>query len=409
MNRGISAWLLVVGVILVSVNLRAPLTSVSPVIGAISDELRLPSAVAGLITTLPLLAFAAFSLMAPYVARRIGLERMIFAALLLVAAGLLTRPWGGVELLLCGTALGGIGIATCNVLLPAFIKRAFPLQLGLMTGVYTVTMNLLGSVASGASVPASQAFGVSWEWTLAFWGVVALCSAAIWGLTGIRSARSYHLSSEEPKVNRQKDALWRYKLSWQMSLYIGLQSFLFFVVMAWLPDIADERGIDAASAGLMVALMQFGGLPFNMAMPLFAGKVRDQRWLALATAAIFATGVACLFMEPSWALALGAAMIGIGGGSSFSLAIMFFHLRTHDEDQAARMSGMAQSFGYTLASAGPPLFGWLHDRSGSWDVPLTLLVAAVALFAWAGLGSGSDRKLPTGSIQAEVAMHVHVR
>ncbi|MFD0670812.1 CynX/NimT family MFS transporter [Cohnella sp. GCM10027633] len=404
MTSGKKTGLIVVGILLVSVNLRAPLTSVSPVLGSISEAFGLSHAVAGLLTTLPLLAFALFSVLAPTFGRRFGLERVFLGALLCVSAGLLARPWSGAWLLLLGTALAGIGIAACNVLLPAFIKRSFPLRLGLMTGVYSVTMNLLGSVASGASVPVSRAFGVTWEWTLAWWGFVALLSAIYWAIWMRGTSGKTGVVAGEP--SRERTSLWRYRLSWQMTLYMGLQSFLFFVVMAWLPDIAAERGVDARSAGFMVALMQFGGLPFNMAMPLLAGKVKDQRLLTSATALIFALGTGCMFMYDAGMLALGAALIGIGGGSSFGLAIMFFSLRTHGAQQAAEMSGMAQSFGYLLASAGPALFGWLHDASGNWDVPLSLLGIAVLVFAWAGLGAGRDAKLPVPDTVREIKVEV---
>lgn len=384
-------WFVVIAVILIAANLRAPLTSVSPLLEAMSSKLGMTHAVAGLATTLPLLAFAVFSVLAPIAARRYGMERVLLAALLLVSAGLFMRPWLGVGNLLLGTAIGGIGIAICNVLLPAFIKREFPSQLGLMTGIFTVSMNLTGAIASAASIPLAHTLGWGWEWTLALWGLPALLTACYW--TVYMQRRPW--STRAPiRTSIGKSMLWRYKLSWQMTLYIGIQSFLFFVIMAWLPDIASERGISREAAGMMVSMMQFGGLPLNFIMPLIAVRLKNQRWLAAANGVLFAAAILLLFLDHAFWLGLGAALIGIGGGSSFSLSIMLFNLRTHTAEQASEISGMAQSFGYLLACTGPALFGWLHDWSGGWNVPLLLLSGFVVVFIWAGLGAGKDVKLP---------------
>ncbi len=391
-----------VAVVLIAANLRAPLTSVSPVLEAMSGKLGMPHAVAGMVTTLPLLAFAVFSVLAPLLARHCGMERTLLAALLLIAAGLFMRPWSGVGILLFGTGVGGIGIAVCNVLLPALIKREFPQRLGLMTGVFTVSMNLTGAVAAAASIPLSRTLGWGWEWTLALWGLPAVLAASYWAVYMKRQPVQAERGPAAAAAAGGTSALWRHRLAWQMTLYIGIQSFLFFVIMAWLPDIASERGIDAGTAGVMVSMMQFAGLPLNFIMPLLAARVRDQRWLAAANGGLFGLAVLLLFLDDAVWLGLGAALIGIGGGSSFSLSIMFFNLRTHTAGQAAEISGMAQSFGYLLACTGPALFGWLHDRSGGWNVPLFLLGGFVVVFVWAGWGAGRDGKLPAPEAAARM-------
>lgn len=386
-------WPVAIAVVLIAANLRAPLTSVSPVLESMSGKLGMPHAVAGMVTTLPLLAFAVFSVLAPMLARRLGMERVLLAAMLLVAAGLFMRPWSGVGILLFGTGVGGVGIAIGNVLLPALIKREFPQRLGLMTGIFTVSMNLAGAVAAAASIPLSRTLGWGWEWTLALWGLPAFLAASYWAaymkLRPVQAERG-----PAAAAGGRTPALWQHRLAWQMTLYIGIQSFLFFVVMAWLPDIASERGIGAGTASMMVSMMPLAGLPLNFVMPLLAARVRDQRWLAAANGGLFGLAVLLLFLDDAAWLGLGAALIGIGGASSFSLSIMFFNMRTHTAGQAAEISGMAQSFGYLLACTGPALFGWLHDQSGGWNVPLLLLGGFVVVFVWAGWGAGRDVKLP---------------
>ncbi|MGG1555774.1 CynX/NimT family MFS transporter [Paenibacillus ferrarius] len=395
------SFVLVLAVILIATNLRAPLTSVSPLLEAMSQKLGMSHPMGGLLTTLPLMAFAAFSVLSPRLSNRFGLERVLLLALFVLSAGLLLRPWLGVSQMLVGTLLAGIGIAICNVLLPVLINRYFPQRLGLMTGTYTVSMNLIGSIASALSIPLAKSMGLGWETTLALWGGLALISACYWLLCqGLRVKAPQVVKQEEP---RPRIVLWRYKLAWQMTLYLGLQSFLFFIVMAWLPDIAAERGANAGNPGIMVGLMQFCGLPFNFVVPLIAAKVKDQRWLAMMAALMSLAGVGCLFMNHIVILALGGALIGSAAASAFSLSMMFFNMRTNSSRQASEISGMAQSIGYTLACTGPTLFGWLHDLSGGWNIPLCVLLGAVAVFTWAGLGAGRNRKLPEAS-SAEVTL-----
>ncbi|KRE59670.1 CynX/NimT family MFS transporter [Paenibacillus sp. Soil750] len=383
---------MVIAIVLIASNLRAPLTSISPLLESISQKLSLSHLVAGTLTTLPLMAFAAFSILSPRLANRFGLERVVLAALFLLASGLLIRPWSGVSLLLVGTTMAGMGIAVGNVLLPSLLNRYFPNRLGFMTGIYTVSMNLTGSIASASSIPIARSLGWGWEKTLALWGILAILTASYW-LYCIR-ARQHVTSADNKSTKEKRISLWRYKLSWQITLYLGLQSFFFYVVMAWLPDIAAERGIGAGTSGVMVALMQFAGLPFNFVVPLIAVKVKNQRVLALTSAAMSIGGVICLFMNHAVLLALGGALIGSAAGFAFSLTMMFFNLRTNSTRQAAEISGMAQSIGYTLACTGPALFGWLHDLSGGWRMPLSVLFVAVLVFLWAGLGAGRNIRLP---------------
>lgn len=390
---GIGAVVLTVAVILIAANLRAPMTSVSPLLDEIIHKLGMSHPAAGAITTLPLMAFAAFSLLSSRLSGRYGMERVLLAALILLAGGLLLRPWRGSGLLLAGTALAGMGIAVCNVLLPALINRYFPQRLGVMTGMYTVSMNLIGSLASAMSVPIARTWGLGWEKTLALWGVVALITALYW-LFYMRTWPSPVPQAAAGDRAAGRMSLWRFRLSWQMTLHLGLQSFFFYIVMAWLPHIAAERGIGAETAGWMVSLMQFGGLPFNFFVPLIAVRMKDQRALVMVSAVMTVAGIACLFTDRGALLALGGALVGSAAAAAFSLSMMFFNLRTADARQAAEMSGMAQSVGYLLACTGPVLFGWLHDLTGGWNAPLYVLTGFVLVFIWAGLGAGRNTRLP---------------
>ncbi|OCA81302.1 transporter [Bacillus wudalianchiensis] len=374
---------LIAGILLIGANLRAPLTSVGPLVPAIRDSLGITNAVAGTITTLPLLAFALLSPFAPKISRRFGIEWTLFAALIALAAGIGLRSSGGVGALFAGTVLLGLAIAIGNVLLPGFIKQHFAKRLGVMTGVYSVSMNLCGAVASGLSVPLASGAGFGWSGALGVWGGLALIAILFW-LPQLRRKKQTAVLGE----NRPSSRLWHSRLAWQVTLFMGLQSLIFYVVITWLPDILQQKGMDAGSAGWMLSMMQFSVLPFTFIVPVLAGRQESQRGMAAATAALFTIGLVGVLFDSGMLLPLWIILVGIGAGSAFSLAMMFFSLRTQSTQEAAELSGMAQSFGYLLASIGPVLFGGLHDMTGSWTLPLATLVAASVLIFIIGLSVG---------------------
>ena len=175
-------WVLLLGVIFIAVNMRAPLTSVGPLVELIRDHLQLSNTMAGMITTLPLLSFALFSPFVPKLAKRFGMETVLFLAVIFLTIGIAMRALSGstIIILYVGTAILGLGIAACNVLLPSLVKREFPERIGLMTGVYSISMNLFGAIASGVSIPIAVGFGFGWQGALGIWGVLSILGIVFW-------------------------------------------------------------------------------------------------------------------------------------------------------------------------------------------------------------------------------------
>ncbi len=382
-QSGAGLSLLIIGIVLIAANLRAPLTAVGPIIGEIRGETGISNTWAGMLTTLPLLAFALLSPLTPRIARRLGMEHTLFAGLIVLLAGILLRSLSSVAALFAGTALIGIAIAISNVLVPALIKRDFPNNVGTMTGIYSVSMNLCAAIASGVSIPISQGLGWGWRGALGSWALLALVSIAAW-LPMLRSRpQAVQLGAAK------SGSLWRSPLAWQITLFMGLQSLFFYVNISWLPAILQDRGMSAASAGWMISIMQFASLPATFFMPVLAGRRSDQRGLAVGVASVFLAGyLGLLLTDTDWLVPLWVILVGIGAGSGFGLAVMFFALRTSSVRQSAEMSGMAQSFGYLLAAVGPTLFGFIHDSTGGWTIPLILLLIAAGGLLLTGLKAG---------------------
>lgn len=384
--------LLILGVILVASNLRASITVVGPLISSIRTDTGLSNVLASLLTTLPLLAFAFLSPLAPVIARRVGTEATLFASLVALTLGIILRSVPSVAALFAGTAILGAGIAVGNVLLPSIIKRDFAGKVGLMTGLYSMSMSTWAALASGVSVPMANGLGLGWRGALGCWAILSFIGLILW-LPQLRSSHRPISTSSKPTSS---GSMWRSALAWQVTLFMGLQSLAFYVTIAWLPAILHDRGMSAATAGWMLSLMQAVSLPASFIMPLLAGRRSSQSGLVAFSAISALLGyVGLLFTSSSSIAPLWIVLIGIGQGGSISLALAFFALRTTNPSQAAVLSGMAQSLGYLLAAIGPLLIGWLHDITGAWTAPLIVLVVGTVLYLMFGMGAG--RNLHIGS------------
>jgi MFS transporter, CP family, cyanate transporter len=381
----LSTALLVAGIVLLAANLRPAITSVGPLIGEIRADIGISNGLIGLLTALPLLAFAALSPLAPRLARRWGMEFTLLVSLIALTVGIVLRSLPSVAALFAGTALLGTAIAISNVLLPSLMKRDFPTRVGLMTSVYSTIMGSWAALAAGVSVPIAQGLGIGWRGSLACWALLAVVAIVVW-LPQLRSQRA--VASERTSTTVR--GLWRSPLAWQVTLFMGFQSLVFYAVVTWLSAILRDQGMSATSAGWIVSLFQLVGIPSSFLVPMLAGRRPSQRILVIAVGILCLTAYAGLLSTSNTLIPLWITLLGFGQGACISLALMFFILRTPDAAHAAELSGMAQSIGYLLAAAGPVLFGLLHDLTHTWTIPLLTLVAVTLGMLCTGLGAGRN-------------------
>ncbi|EKN64631.1 MFS transporter [Schinkia azotoformans] len=380
-NKEKSRILLLIGILLIASNLRTPLTSVGSLVPTIRDSLEVSNVVVGFITTLPLLAFALVSPFSPKVAHRIGMEKTIFLSMIVLLIGIMMRSVTGVGTLFIGTALIGIAISFGNVLLPSFVKTGFPFKIGLITGLYSVFMNIFGALASGLSVPLSNIGNLGWQGALGAWAILVIIALFFWFP---KPKASKNPSKFNQSNNRKKTNMWTSFTAWQVTIFMGFQSLMYYTMLTWLPDIILFNGYSLNEAGWMLSLMLFSAIPLTFIMPIIADKMNNQKLLGAITGVIFLLGVIGLLNGNQSLIIISAILLGVGCGSGFSLSLMFFTLRTKDGYDASELSGMAQSFGYSLAALGPVLFGGIHDLTGSWTAPLYMLVFVSIILLIAG-------------------------
>ncbi|EAA9450611.1 TPA: CynX/NimT family MFS transporter [Salmonella enterica] len=385
--RGKQGALLIAGILMIATTLRVTFTGAAPLLETIRSDYGLSTAQTGLLTTLPLLAFALVSPLAAGIARRFGMERSLFAAMLLICAGIALRSLPSAALLFAGTAIIGCGIALGNVLLPGLIKRDFSQHVARLTGAYSLTMGAAAALGSALVVPLAL-HGFGWRGALLMLMLFPLLAFLIW-LPQWRTTRSANLSSSRALHER---GIWRSPLAWQVTLFLGLNSLIYYVIIGWLPTILTSHGYSEAQAGSLHGLLQLATAAPGLAIPLILHRFNDQRWIAALVSLLCAVGAAGLWFVPGQAI-IWTLLFGFGSGATMILGLTFIGLRASSAHQAAALSGMAQSVGYLLAACGPPVMGKLHDASGSWYLPLSGVTVLAIIMAIFGLYAGRDREI----------------
>lgn len=376
--------LLVTGIMLIALNLRPSLAGLGPLVADIRLATGLSNTAIGFLSTLPLLAFGVVSAFTSVVTRRLGVEGALALALLLIGVGTAMRAVPPTALLFLGTAVLGVGIALGNVLLPALVKRDFAERSGSMTSLYSSAMGLGATVAAGLSVP--LAVSVGWRGSLGAWALLAAVGLVVW----VPQLRRRSLPRRRGTALDALRELGRSRLAWAVALYMGLQSLAFYVILAWLPDLLQSRGMDAGGAGWMLALSQIAGVAGSAVVPIWAGRLRDQRRIVWGLTAIEAVALGGLLMPGTALAGVWVALLGFVLGGSFGLSLLFLAIRADTPETAAELSGMAQSVGYLVAAVGPALFGALHDVTGGWTLPLLSLVVVLVAKVAVGLPSARD-------------------
>jgi CP family cyanate transporter-like MFS transporter len=366
--------LVVVGIVVLGFNLRPAAVSVGPVLSEITAAdggLGMSPVTAGVLTTLPVLAFASVGAIAPWLARTAGLHRVTLGSLVAVVAGLSLRAvTGSVPLFLLLSLLALAGMATANVLLPSLVKLHFPDRIGLMTSIYTTALAIGLTAASVLTVPLTHQLG-SWRWGLASWAAIALVAALPW----IFLVR-HDLNPETQTRGISLGDVARTRLGWVMALFFGLQSLQAYSVFGWFAEVYRDAGFSATTAGLLLGVITAVSIPLSFVLPAWAARMERQTWLVLGLMLCYPVGYVGLVVAPVAGAWLWAVVVGVAA-SVFPVVLTMIGLRSRTSEGTAALSGFTQSVGYLIAAVGPFGMGALFDLTGGWTVPLWALTALV--------------------------------
>ncbi|MDH2444022.1 MFS transporter [Amnibacterium sp. CER49] len=368
-------------VFLVALCLRPSITAVGPLVPVIGHDEHVSEGLLGLLGALPLLAFAAVSPVVHRATGRIGPERTLLVALVVLTVGTAVRSLGGVPGLWIGTALLGAAIAVGNVLAPVLVRRDFPRHVSVATGAFSAFMAIAAAVASAVAVPIATA--TDWRVSLGIWAVLAAVVTVIW-LPRARARGADDPDGLEPVEPHA--SVWRRREAWLVTAYMGLQSTTFYVFVTWLPSIEQSLGVALPTAGLHLFLFQIVGILGGLVIPGLLGSGRDQRLGAVAPVVAVAVAVLGLLLAPQLVL-LWALFAGLGQGASLVVALTLMSLRGRSHTDTAQLSGMAQSLGYLLAAFGPIAAGAIAEAAG-WPAALLLVAGVVVAHAVVAVFAG---------------------
>ena len=394
--------LLIAGILAVSFNMRAAITSLPPVYPEMTAAAGWTTATKSALAAMPVLSFAVFSGLAPMLAKKIGEERVLGLALLLLAGGLGLRSAAPGVLLFPGTIVAGCAIALVNVLLPSMIKRRRPDRAGLMVGLYLSTLTVGAVVGAVIAVPvfsaaggvASGGSGLAVRLTLGMWAIPALAAVFVW-MPQLRF-RTVPASADG---SRGVLAMGRIPLAWQVMAFMSLQSLSYYATLSWFPTMFRDHGIGADAAGNLLALMNVGNAITGLIVPVLAHRTRDQRWLAATSVILIMIGLSGAAFAPNSFVVLFVCLLGLGQGGAFGLSVYLFTARAADGHTAAALSGFAQGVGYLLASTGPLLVGFLRSATGSWTVPITILLVVGAGQLVTGMLASRDKTIRAADLE----------
>lgn len=378
--------------ILVGLNLRPALSSLAPLLPRIEGEGVLSVLVLSSLTTLPVLCLGLFAPSAPWLAKRLGMERSLALALIVLSAGLALRGFSHAPLLFAGTIMAGAAIGILGTLLPALVKRELADKADLMTGVYTMALCLGGALGAGLSIPLANLLD-SWSFSLMAWASLSLTALLAWWLI-----MPQPLPEIQPKASNQRiRSLLKQPLAWQVMLLMGSQSSLAYIVFGWLPTLLVRQGYSESEAGWLMAASILAQLISALSAPWIARMSKDQRPALMLVLVLIGLGLWMLLLgspELRWP---GALVLGLGQGGSFSLALTLIVLRSGNSQIAGELSALAQGGGYVLAAMGPLVVGFMLDANLSIQAITQLLLAILTFAAVMALLAGRKRCLETNA------------
>jgi CP family cyanate transporter-like MFS transporter len=373
--------IIAVAIVLTGLNLRTAVTSVGPVLQELEAGLGISSGLAGLVTTMPVLCFAAIGFAGPVLSARFRDSHVLSGALLAMSVGLVLRAVApSFALFLVGTVLAMVGGALGNVLLPSLVKRYFPERTGLLVGAYSAAMACGATVAAMSTAPIAEAVGTDgWRWALGGWALLAVVAVVPWLFVPSRggAARGTHAAVRMRDLRHSRTAV-------ALMVFFAFQALEAYIIIGWSAYYLRDMGLSAATAGLLLGLNQLIGIPLSAVVPALTVRPRLQRPLLLLFLACYAVGWTGLWVAPRAAAWLWMSLLAVAL-ATFPMVLTLIGLRARTPETTAALSTFVQSWGYVIAGTGPLLVGVLLGVTGGYTGMFGVVLGGVAVMVALGL------------------------
>ncbi len=377
----------------VAVNLRPGTTTIGPELATIVGHFGAGARAAGLITAVPVMAFALASFATPLIQARVSMRTGMCWALGLIAVSLAVRPWADLSVFVLATVTAAIGAGMLTALLPASIRATGNVRV--LVATFTTALQCGAAIGFAAIVPLSWALH-SWQWALALPSLLALVGIVALSRWPAISAPTAAATGARPSFNPIR--ILRQTQTVSFAIFFGLQALVAFVVIGWLPSILQDAGISAQTAGSYLGLLTFLAIPISLLLPPIVARSGHPHWWLAGLSLFSVAGILGFLLSPAsapllWTLVLGAGL------SVFSLALTVVTTRAPSSGEAVALSSAVQGVGYVIAAIGPYGIGVVREFVGGWSVPLSALAAVAVVQTVLGLAVGGARPLDvSGSV-----------
>ncbi len=365
------AWLLLLTLALVALNLRAVLTAIPPLTLDIQQATGWNDTTIGLLTTLPVIVMGVAALIVPWLAQRIGRPQTVWIALAVLVLASAGRLAAGIPVVLFVTAfLGGLGIALASGLVPALVREKLPDATGAATGLWTAAMFTGAALAAALTVPIALATG-SWQWGLAVWALPAIIALVTWTL--VEAPYRRRASDRAGGAISVRALPWRQPLAWSLTAYLAINSLVFYTALAWIAPSLDERGWTTEEGGLLFGLFTASQIVAALLMPWLVQRLPGRRMVWAATVLVTSACLVSLAYTPGFLTVVVLFLFGFTNAGGFTIGLSMLSEFSPDAPSAARLTAMAFAVTYLLAAIGPTLAGALLDAAGSWSLVYVVL------------------------------------
>ncbi|MEC5239025.1 MFS transporter [Bacillus mycoides] len=368
-------YLYILALFFVSINLRIGITSISPLLETIRQDLNISNFSVSFLTAIPVFCMGTFALLTGKVIRKYGAEKSIMACLILIGFATCMRAFtSSISTLFASSLFIGIGIALAGPLLSGFIKEKFPTKIGLMIGIYSVGMGTGASLSAGLTIPLQHVLKDDWNMALAFWGVLTIIAIMFWYPV---MKRKKNTSTQNKKNNSLP---LRNKKAWLFTIFFGLQSGIFYSITTWLAPANQSMGVSSEQAGTLITVFTVIQMICSFLIPTLADIYKNRALWLLGSICFVLAGLS-LMIYPLTTPWIPSILLGIGLGGVFPLALMLPLYETKTSEDASAWTAMMQSGGYIMGGFIPVLAGIARDYFNSYtQVFIIMALLSLILF-----------------------------